>query len=520
MQPRSLKQIFVGFVDGPKAIRYYDAKTRQIWVSRNYKFLSSPGDFPKQVSDVQCEGEINMGELDAQTSGGADAQSPISEHSDKKQYSNSAEHILENGSKIQESTNNKWKEPPDNDNMPRRTKRQMVRQDYQKMNDPDIPDFNEEEDNESKSYEVRHGKELPLPKLTEADIVLIAMVEGGHIDPNEPKNLKEAKASTDWLKWEEAIQSELTQLDEMGTWELVEPPKDRTLVGNKWVLVKKTNKEGEIVKYKARLVAKGYSQIPGMDYTDTFAPVVRLKSIHSTMSVVAALDWEVEQMDVKGAYLNGTLTEEVYMVQLEGYKDGTGRVCRLRKTLYGLKQSGREWNIELNSRLTRILGFKCTESEPCIYIRKTESGTQIITVWVDDLLLFANSINLMSQLKTQLKKILDVTDLGEPKKIVGIEITRNRAERTIKLSQARYIDLILAKHGLQDCNKVGMPMDPKIVLEREDTDAKGDRSNSYASLVGSLMYLAVATRPDIAYAIQRLSSFAANPGLAHWSAAK
>src|SRR6267154_6345533 len=256
-----------------------------------------------------------------------------------------------------------------------------------------------------------------------------------------------------------------------------------------------------------------------MDYTDTFSPVVRLETIWSVMSTAAILDWEIQQMDVKGTYLNGILKEEVYMEQPEGYNDGTGRVCRLKKTLYGLKQSGREWNIELDKRLSNI-GFRHTTSDPCVYIRRLQNGTGIITIWVDDLLLFANNTSLMDQLKTQLKSILDITDLGEPRKIVGIEITRDRANKMIQISQTKYIESILRKYGLQKSNAVGMPLDPKIILEKEETDQEGNHNNSYASLIGSLMYLAVTTRPDIAYAIQRLSSFTATPGLAHWTAVK
>jgi hypothetical protein len=147
-------------------------------------------------------------------------------------------------------------------------------------------------------------------------------------------------------------------------------------------------------------------------------------------------------------------------------------------------------------------------------------GVQIITVWVDDLLLFTNSPSLMAELKGQLNSILDVTDLGEPKKIVGIEITRDRPKRSIRISQTKYIENILAKQGLQSCNPVKMPLDPAVILEKENTDKDGNRSNSYTSLIGSMMYLAVAMRPDISYAIQRLSSFTANPGLSHWGAAK
>jgi hypothetical protein len=142
-------------------------------------------------------------------------------------------------------------------------------------------------------------------------------------------------------------------------------------------------------------------------------------------------------------------------------------------------------------------------------------------MWVDDLLLFADTPSLMDGLKRQLKNIFDVTDLGEPSKIVGIEITRDRPNRSIRISQSKYIETILIKHGLQSSNSVGMPLDPAIiVLEKEDTDQDGNRSNGYASLIGSLMYLAVAMRPDLAYTIQRLSSFTANPGLKHWIAVK
>ena len=125
-------------------------------------------------------------------------------------------------------------------------------------------------------------------------------------------------------------------------------PKGKVPVSNKWVLVRKYSKEGRLKKYKAHLVAKGYSQIPGMDYTDTFLLVVRLETIRAILALVVSQDWEIQQMDMKGTYLNGMLKEEVYMKQPKGFEDGTQHVCRLIKTLYGLKQSGREWNIELN----------------------------------------------------------------------------------------------------------------------------------------------------------------------------
>jgi hypothetical protein len=157
----------------------------------------------------------------------------------------------------------------------------------------------------------------------------------------------------------------------------------------------KTDQQGNIVRYKARLVAKGYSQIPGVDYFDTFAPVVRLESLRALLAIAAVKDLEMRQLDVKGAYLNGELQEEVFMEQPPGYDDGSGRKCRLMRTLYGLKQSGREWNRKLHGLLTKN-GFDRLEVDHGVYLRQINDKFVIITVWVDDLLLIGNSATMLS----------------------------------------------------------------------------------------------------------------------------
>ena len=158
----------------------------------------------------------------------------------------------------------------------------------------------------------------------------------------------------DWSEWEKAIDTKLNQLNHMGTWELVDPLAEAIPIANKWVLLKKFNKEGILVKYKARLVAKGCAQRPGYDFMETFSPVVCLKMIRAILALIPGKNLKVQQIDVKGAYLNGLLSERVYMKQLEGYDDGTGCVCCLIKTLYGLKQAGREWNQMLDQCLKGI----------------------------------------------------------------------------------------------------------------------------------------------------------------------
>jgi hypothetical protein len=159
---------------------------------------------------------------------------------------------------------------------------------------------------------------------------------------------------------------------------------------NKWVFAKKYRRGGELLKYKGRLVVKGCTQRPGFNYVETFSPVVHLETLRAILSLLALKRLEIGQLDVKGAYLNGTLKERVYMRQPEGYEDGTERSCQLIKTLYGLEQSGQEWNIELDNKL-RKHNFRQSISDTCVYTRKEEDNLEIITIWVDDLMLFATS---------------------------------------------------------------------------------------------------------------------------------
>jgi hypothetical protein len=160
----------------------------------------------------------------------------------------------------------------------------------------------------------------------------------------EPRSLAEAKRGADWPLWEKAIHEELATLQRAETWKLVDAPQGANVVGSKWVFRAKKDAAGNVVRYKARLVAQGFSQIPGIDYFDTFAPVARLSSIRTVLAFAAAENLETGQIDIKGAYLNGELTtkENIYMRQPPGYQQGT-MVCHLQKTLYGLKQSGRRW---------------------------------------------------------------------------------------------------------------------------------------------------------------------------------
>jgi len=211
------------------------------------------------------------------------------------------------------------------------------------------------------------------------------------------------------------------------------------------------------------------------------------------------------------------LRQHVYMRQPKGYSDGTGRICLLIKTLYGLKQASREWNIELDTKLRRC-GYVHLRSDPCIYIWQVGEDFAIITVWVNDLLLFAIMVILMEKMKTDIKSEWEVMDLGDPKKIVGIEITMG--EDLITISSSKYIESILLKEGLGLADRVTTPLDPNVPIVLNPEGNVGDRSNSYAWLLGEVQYIANAMCPDIQYAVNRLASYTANPSLLHSMALK
>jgi hypothetical protein len=357
LEPNAYKHIFVGLQEGPRAIKYFDTQKKTIKVSRNYRYPRSVD--PNMASHSRFEGEKRD-----------------NSHSHKPD-SNTA----------QEGVNNKQKYISEETTKNTRLK---TNKDIEKDNDPneELPDLDDDPDEDE--YETSLAAHVYMA------------FNKSNLGNKDPKTLKEAMRSPDWPEWEKAVNAELMTLEQMGTWELADAPENRKPITNKWVFVKKYNKEGDLQKYKARLVARGFSQIPGMDYDQTFAPVVRLETIRAILALAIENDWEIQQMDVKGTYLNGDLKEEIYMNQPEGFDDGTSRLCRLIKTLYGLKQSGQEWNHKLDSKLTEM-GFERLQSDPCVYIRKT-NGIEIITVWVDDLLLFTNSKDRMDILKREIIK--------------------------------------------------------------------------------------------------------------------
>lgn len=343
---------------------------------------------------------------------------------------------------------------------------------------------------------------------------------------NEPKTFAAAIASSDASKWEQAMQEEYDSLIANDTWELAALPQDRTSVGCKWVFCTKKDANGEIVRYKARLVAKGYSQVEGMDFHETFAPVAKFSTIRCILALGAAMDLEMHQMDVKTAFLKPFLKEEIYMDQPEGFvQEGHEELkCRLRKTIYGLKQSGREWYLDIHGFFT-CEGFKRSNADHSLYIKQSNMYLLIVLIYVDDLIILASDKDKMLELKSKLHEEFDIKDLGEVHFFLGVHIERDRATCTIILDQHKYIEEVLERFGMADCKPIGTPLDAKtqlVKLKEEEYEQYLHEMHGipYKEAVGSLMYAMVATRADLAFAVSIVSQFMSKSGPLHWAAIK
>ena len=337
-----------------------------------------------------------------------------------------------------------------------------------------------------------------------------------HISQDEPRTIEEAVSSKESEKWQEAADNEYNSLVNMDTWELVELPEGRKTIGCRWVFKRKYKEDGSIERYKARLVAKGYSQRYGVDYHETFSPVVRFDTLRTLLSFAVQNNLLIDQMDVTTAFLNGYLDEEIYMEQPPGYaeKGKENLVCKLKRSLYGLKQSPRCWNQRFTAYL-QGLGFERCESDYCVFVKK--DPLILITVYVDDLVLMTENSLQMQQLKSDLIKEFKMIDMGPLHYILGVAV--KQTEDGLHLNQEAYIDNMLRKFKLEDAKTVAMPADPNVVLCKNDGSQSVDQKN-YQSMIGSLLYAALATRPDIQFAVGACSRYNSCPTQTHLTAAK
>ena len=345
-------------------------------------------------------------------------------------------------------------------------------------------------------------------------------------EDDEPNTFKEAISCPAKDKWISAMEEELESMKVNHVWELVDLPMGRRAIGNKWVLKIKHKADGSIERYKARLVAKGFTQQEGIDYEETFSPVVRFTSIRLILAIVACLDLELHQMDVKTAFLNGELDEEIYMDQPTGFvKEGNEhKVCKLLKSIYGLKQSSRQWYFRFQE-VVLSNGFTMIDEDNCVYTKRSKGKFVIMSLYVDDILIAGNDKSFVMEIKAWLSSNFEMKDMGEAAYILGVKISRNRSKKLLSLSQETYIKKILERFSMQDCKSLDSPVSKCDALSLEmcpKTQKEIDqmRKVPYANAVGSLMYAMMCTRPDICYAVGMVSRYQSNPGQGHWKAVK
>jgi hypothetical protein len=330
----------------------------------------------------------------------------------------------------------------------------------------------------------------------------------------EPASFREAETEASWCK---AMDEERQSITDNHTWELSKLPAGHRAIGLKWVYKLKKDAHGVIVKHKARLVAKGYVQREGVDFDEVFAPVARMDSVRLIIALAAHHGWHVHHLDVKSAFLNGDLLEEVYVQQPPGYvKAGDeDKVLRLRKALYGLRQAPRAWNAKLDDSLSS-LGFERCPSDHAVYRRGTCDSLLLVGVYVDDLVITGMDTKEISLFKKQMTELFSMSDLGKLSFYLGIEVTQERDR--ITLCQAAYAKKLLERTGLTDCNPCTTPMEARLKLSKQGTGAPVDVT-LYRSVIGGLRYL-THTRPDITFAVSYLSRFMEAPASEHYAAVK
>lgn len=337
--------------------------------------------------------------------------------------------------------------------------------------------------------------------------------EANFIEYDIPTTYDEAINCKNGDKWKEAIREELQSLEENKTWKLIDKRNEKT-VTSKWVFCVKRNSDGEIERYKARLCARGFTQTKDIDYKETFSPTTRYDSIRIILSLAARENYELQQFDVKTAFLHGELLEDVYMEVPEGVQAEPGKICKLLKSLYGLKQASRCWNRKFSSFLTTY-GFEMCPSDNCVFVGNFNDHKVILILYVDDALLLSKSNNTLLHIIKDLEQMFKIKVLNL-NMFIGMEIIKSNG--SIVISQKQYIDQIIRKFNMSEANPCSTPADNNVILKENMNKCVVDFP--YREAVGALMFLSTVSRPDISYALNIVSRYLNNPGRDHVNAVK
>ncbi|KAK0605174.1 hypothetical protein LWI29_023729 [Acer saccharum] len=346
----------------------------------------------------------------------------------------------------------------------------------------------------------------PITKLSLTSVLLPTQVE--------PTCVSQALKFPEWRR---AMSEEFDALVRNNTWTLVPSQSSSNTVGCKWVFRIKRSPDGSISKYKARLVAKGFHQRPGVDFTDTFSPVVKTTTIRVLLSIAVSRGWSLRQLDVNNAFLQGHLDENVFMEQPAGFIDPARplHVCHLNKAIYGLKQAPRAWYNELRQFLLQN-GFVNSQSDTSLFILNSNGCVIFLLVYVDDIIVTGNDVTSVNDFIATLARRFSIKDLGGLSYFLGVEVTSCSAG--LFLSQQKYITDLLHRTKMFDAKPVSTPLPTDHSITLLDGTSLTD-ATEFRRVIGALQYLSF-TRPDIAFAVNKLAQFMHRPTTGHWSLAK
>lgn len=370
------------------------------------------------------------------------------------------------------------------------------------------------DNNQDKGYRLRDRGTLRPPERYRDLVDNLFFAEN-----QEPLSYREATESKEATLWKKAMDEEFESLIQNNVWELVETVDNLRTIDCKWTFKRKRDANGNVQRHKARLVARGFRQREGIDYQETYSPVVRFDSIRTIIAIAASDRMKIKQFDVKTAFLYGDIEETIHMQQPEGYDDGTGRVCRLKRSLYGLKQSSRCWNQRFTELLKKF-NLRATAADPCVFANQDNDEKLILAIYIDDGIIISQSQAMIDKLLDSLGTEFEITH-DDANLFLGMQIERS-PDGLIFLHQETYAKRILERFNMDEANPVTIPADLHQELSPlVRTKDKNDSTTApYREAVGSLIYLSVATRPDITFAVHQASRYLENPTTMHWKAVK
>lgn len=493
LEPRARCGIFLGYVPEVGSYRVWDAELRRVVTSRDVVFQEEVEQKEKEKSEKEIVRKRNN-----------QAEEEETEESEENSKEKSEEEREEREEKTEEEIEENEKEKEKSKEKEKEKNKEKEKEQSKEESEEDSSDVSHEVEESSKP---RRSERLKSAKPPGA----FWKVQTNLIE-EEPQSYEEMKKSEEKEKWIQAIEEEMKSLKSMETWEVVDEVPGKPIVKNRWVFKKKLNEHGEVERFKARLVAKGYTQTQGVDYHETFSPVVKFETIRYMFALAAQRRWTLRQMDVNTAFLHGKLDEEIYMEQPEGYPIVPGKVYKLKKALYGLKQSSRCWNSRFTSFM-KSKGFIASKSDPCLFTKGSGDKIVVVALYVDDLVITGD--NREADVITRLlSREFSMKDLGLTKFLLGIRVTQKLGE--VRIDQEKYVIEILKRFGMEDCKPLDTPAVPVDVNDSKPLDCKVP----YREAVGCLNYLATRTRPDIAYAVSKVAQKMQSPNQEDWIAVK